>query len=150
MPGHSEQPASGRARSAIVLGVGHPRGLAVVRSLGRIGVSVVAVDHRRDARGMYSKYLRERIFVDESPAQALTALEALDRHYGAVLIATNDHYVMLVAQNYERLSRAFVVTTPPWTVVRRLMDKRECYTLAGSLGLGLPRFFAPTSAAELD
>ncbi len=115
-----------------------------------MGVAVVAIDHCRDARGMHSRYIRERIFVDESHAPAVAALEALDRHHGSLLIATNDHYVMLVAQNHERLSRSFVVTTPPWAVVRRLMDKRECYTLAGSLGVGVPRFFTPASVAELD
>jgi hypothetical protein len=43
---------------AIVLGVEHPRGAAVVQSLGRLGASVTAVDHYPDALGMWSRFMR--------------------------------------------------------------------------------------------
>ncbi len=135
---------------AIVLGVEHPRAVAVVQSLGRMGVPVVGVDHDRTARGMYSRYLKEKIFVRGSHEDAVATLESLTRYQGAVVIATNDHYLTLVAQNFARLSRCFTLTTAPWEVVSTLMDKKRCYTLARSIGLHVPRFFVPASIEELD
>jgi predicted ATP-grasp superfamily ATP-dependent carboligase len=56
---------------------------------------------------------------------------------------------VLVSRNFERLSTRFVVTTPRWEVLSTLMDKRRCYELASSIGLNVPRFFAPSSAEEI-
>jgi predicted ATP-grasp superfamily ATP-dependent carboligase len=140
---------SGRPR-AIVLGVEHPRGVAVVRSLGRQGVGVVAVEHDPLARGLRSRYLELRVLVDVTPAAALAALEALGAEDGGVLIPTNDHYLAIVSQHFERLSRWFSITVPPWNVLQPLMDKPQCYDLGRAAGLRTPRCFAPRDAAELD
>jgi predicted ATP-grasp superfamily ATP-dependent carboligase len=137
---------------AIVLGVEHPRGAAVLQSLGRLGASVTAVDHYPDALGMWSRFISEKILVPETYDAALHALEAFaDRTPNArpLLIATNDHYLVLVSRNFERLSTRFVVTTPRWEVLSTLMDKRRCYELASSIGLNVPSFFAPSSAEEI-
>jgi predicted ATP-grasp superfamily ATP-dependent carboligase len=134
----------------IILGVEHPRAVAVVQSLGRMGVPVIGVDHNRAAPGMYSRYVKKKILVSEKHDTALEALESLAGRPRALLIATSDHYLALVSQNFERLSRRFILTTPPWEVNSTLMDKRRCYALARSIELNVPRFFAPASVEELD
>src|SRR5688572_11850428 len=138
---------------AVVLGVEHPRGVAVVQSLGRLGARVIAAEHQPAALGMHSRFISEKILVPETHEAALQALEAFaDRARGArpLLIATNDHYLVLVSRNFERLSRRFIVTTPAWEVLSTLMDKRRCYALASSIGINVPRFFAPSSAADIE
>jgi len=140
---------SGRPR-AIVLGVEHPRGVAVVRSLGRRGIGVVALEHDRGARGLRSRHLERRVLVDGTPASALAALDRLGGEGGGVLIPTNDHFLAIVSQHFERLSRWFSITVPPWTVLEPLMDKPRCYDLGRAAGLRTPRCFAPRDAAELD
>jgi hypothetical protein len=42
-----------------VLGIEHPRGIAVVRSLGRRGIPVVGVERDPQARGRGSRYLQQ-------------------------------------------------------------------------------------------
>ena len=135
---------------AIVLGVEHPRAVAVVQSLGRLRVPVIGVDHDRSARGLYSRYLSDTIFVSDHHESAVATLESLTRYHGAVMIATNDHYLTLVSQHFERLARRFIVTTPPWEVLGRVMDKARCYALAQSIGLNVPRVFTLASVEELD
>jgi predicted ATP-grasp superfamily ATP-dependent carboligase len=138
---------------AVVLGVEHPRGVAVVQSLGRLGAPVIAVDHHPAALGMRSRFISEKILVPETHDGSLHALEAFaDRAPipRPLLIATNDHYLVFVSRNSERLSARFVVTTPAWDVLSTLMDKRRCYALASSIGLNVPRFFAPSSAADIE
>jgi D-aspartate ligase len=149
---HSVPPVAGRPSSApraIVLGVEHPRGVAVVRSLGRHRVPVVAIERDPTARGLRSRYLGRRVLVGDSPEQALAALESLERD-GGLLIPTNDHFLMIVSQHFERLSRSFRISVPPWSILRSLMDKAECYRLGKEAGLRTPRVFLPGDAEELD
>src|SRR6185436_14275591 len=67
-----------------------------------------------------------------------------------VLIPTNDRYLMLVSQRYDRLSRHFSITVPPWDVLEPLLNKPECYRLGQAAGLRTPRSFAPRDVAELE
>ena len=147
----NRDPASTQAAPpAIVLGVEHPRAVAVIQSLGRMGVPVVGVDHLSTAYGMCSRYVREKIFVDGDYGSALAMLDSLDRYRGAVLIPTNDHYLTFVSQHFEHLSDRFIVTTPPWNVVSTLMDKSRCYALAHSVGLVTPPCFTPSTLDDLE
>jgi len=135
---------------AIVLGIEHPRGVAVVRSLGRRGVPVVAVEHDPRARGLGSRYLERCVLVDGNTTNTIAALETLGADGGGVLIPTNDRYLMLVSQHFDRLSRLFSITVPPWDVLEPLMNKPECYRLGHAAGLRTPRCYAPRDATELD
>ncbi|HXJ79895.1 MAG TPA: hypothetical protein VMS64_14580 [Candidatus Methylomirabilis sp.] len=94
---------------------------------------VIGVDHQPSARGLYSRYLRERVLVSPDREDAADTLESLARFHGAVMIATNDHYLTLVSQHFERLAKRFIVTTPPWELLSGLMDKARCYALARSI-----------------
>jgi predicted ATP-grasp superfamily ATP-dependent carboligase len=133
-----------------VLGIEHPRGVAVVRSLGRRGIRVVGVERDPGARGRGSRYLRQLVMVEGGDERALSALEALSAVPGDVLIPTNDHFLSLVSRHWTRLARRFTLTVPPWDVLRRVMDKPACYRLAEAAGLRTPRVVVPGDAAELD
>jgi predicted ATP-grasp superfamily ATP-dependent carboligase len=133
-----------------VLGVEHPRGIAVVRSLGRRGITVVGVERDPNARGLGSRYLQQIVMVGDGDGGALSALEALPASPGDLLIPTNDHFLSLVSRNWTRLARRFTLTVPPWDVLERLMDKPSCYRLAQEAGLRTPRVVVPGNALELD
>jgi D-aspartate ligase len=143
-------PDASAAQRAVVLGVEHPRGVAVVRSLVRRGIPVVAVERDAAARGLWSRYLSRTLLVDDDPAHAIAALESLGREGGGLLIPTNDHFLLLVSQQFDRLAPFFTITVPPWDVLARFMDKPACYRLAQEAGLRTPRFFVPRDGAELD
>lgn len=144
-----DTPAASRPR-ALVLGIEHPRGLAVVRSLGRRGLPVVGVERDPGARGLGSRYLQRVVMVQGGDERTLSALEALAASPGDLLIPTNDHFLSLVSRHWERLTRRFTLTVPRWDVLERLMDKPSCYRLAEAAGLRTPRVIVPGNAAELD
>jgi len=95
--GHGTPPAT-RPR-ALVLGIEHPRGIAVVRSLGRRGISVVGVERDPDARGRGSRYLRQVVVVEGGDTGTLAALEAPAAAPSDLLIPTNDHFLSLVSRH---------------------------------------------------
>jgi predicted ATP-grasp superfamily ATP-dependent carboligase len=122
----------------------------VVRSLGRRGIVVIGVERDRAARGLRSRYLERTVMVDDDPARTVAALEALAGGGDDLLIPTNDGFLALVSQHWERLARSFTITVPPWAVLQPVMDKPSCYRLGEAAGLRTPRFFAPRDVAELD
>ena len=123
---------------AIVLGVEHPRALAVIRSLGRLGVRIVAVDHQPDARGFYSRFVDQAFVIGPEREDAYRLLRSLGSHGGGLVIATNDHYLGLTAEAHDELSQWFTLTTPPRDVLQRLTSKAECYTLAREVDVHTP------------
>ena len=80
-----------RDARAFVLGVGTPNGLGAVRSLGREGVEVVAVDHDPKAPGLRSRYARPMVVPDpvSRPEAALEALLADRRDSRDLLFPTS-------------------------------------------------------------
>jgi predicted ATP-grasp superfamily ATP-dependent carboligase len=135
---------------AIVLGIEHPRGLAVVRSLGRRGIPVVGVERDPKARGRGSRYLERVVMVDSDEARTLATLTSLAGDSRDLLIPTNDHFLSLVSRHWARLAERFTPTVPPWDVLERLMDKPSCYGLAEAAGLRVPRVFVPGGTQELE
>ena len=134
---------------AIVLGIEHPRGVAVVQSLGRAGVPVIGVDHDATALGFFSRYLQAKFVIENDAGRALAFLEDMGRGGGGMLVPTNDQYLLLVSQNHERLSNLFTLTTPSWDVLSPLMNVARCYPMAREVGVHTPDFFKPESEADL-
>jgi predicted ATP-grasp superfamily ATP-dependent carboligase len=143
---HRQRQAPARA---VILGVEHPRAVAAVQSLGRAGISVIGVDHDPNPTGFSSRYLDRKFRIDSRPEKALEFLEALGRDGGGVLMPTNDHYLILVAKNFDRLSRLFTVTTPPWDTLGPLMNVARCFEMAREVGIRTPPSLKPASADEM-
>ena len=141
----------GRPR-AFVLGTEHPRSAAVIRSLAKAGIPVDVADHYSPPTALWraSRYIRDRHLLSEERADGIDALLRIGDAGGGLLIPTNDHYLIMVSQCHEQLSRAFTVTVPPWSVLEPLMDKLDSCQLAREAGIGAPRQFQPGNAAELD
>ncbi len=134
---------------ALVLGVEHPRAVAAVQSLGRAGIPVIGIDHDPNPTGYFSRYLTRKIRVEAAPEKQIDLLETLGRDEGGVLMPTNDHYLILVAKNFDRLSRLFTVTVPPWETLGPLMDVARCYAMAREVGIRTPPFSRPASEDEM-
>ena len=58
---------------ALVVDVGWVNGLAAIRSLGRAGVPVIAVDHRPSALGFRSRYAQRALSPDPQDEEAFVS-----------------------------------------------------------------------------
>jgi predicted ATP-grasp superfamily ATP-dependent carboligase len=139
------------AASALILGGSHGS-LAIARSLGRRGIDVALLtDHHLAG---FSRYARRKFSWDgPSHDDALAHLLALAEHEGlagAVLFAGGDAEVRFIAQNREELAPLFRLTTPAWTMVQPLSDKRLMYAHAASIGIAAPLGYAPRDRRDLD
>ncbi|HLF71763.1 MAG TPA: hypothetical protein VI759_06400 [Dehalococcoidia bacterium] len=134
---------------AVILGSEHPRALAVISSLGELGVPIVCVDHEASSRASSSRFVKKTHRISADPAEALAFIVSLGERGGGVLIPTSDEYVILVSQNAELLARHFVLAAPAWDVVGPLIDLARCYALGRECGLKTPKVFKPRDEAEL-
>jgi predicted ATP-grasp superfamily ATP-dependent carboligase len=120
---------------AIVLAADY-RGLGVVRSLGRRGVRVWVLTQPDERLAGSSRYAERSL---RRPADLVSFLLELHGVDGWRLFPTSDEDAALVGRNHAALSERFVVTSPPWEVMRWGYDKRLMHALADELGIAAPR-----------
>ena len=152
-PSAAAELAAGRQLApAVVCEVGWVNGLGAIRSLGRAGVPVVAVDHRDFAIGFRSAYafpvsapdpvVDERGFIDSMVALG----DALGRP--APVFPTHDEHLNSLARHKDELGERFRYPFPDWDVLEPLQSKRHQIDTAEALGLAAPRTLHPRSLEE--
>src|ERR671936_1120007 len=120
---------------AAVIDVGWVNGLAAIRSLGRAGIRVLAVDHRPSALGFRSKYGEKLVspdpFVDEHGF--VNFLRALGE---VVVFPTHDDSLNAVARYADDLQ--VLTPFPAWDLLERVQSKRAQLEQAAAAGLDVP------------
>jgi D-aspartate ligase len=137
--------------TALVVDVGWVNGLAAIRSLGRAGVRVLALDHRPSALGFRSRYATPVLCPDPQDEEAFVSFlgelgEKLDAP--APVFATHDEPLNAIARGAERLGERFLYPFPPWKVLARIQNKRAQLDAAERAGIAVPHTATPGSAAE--
>jgi D-aspartate ligase len=138
--------------AAIVVDVGWVNGLAAVRSLGRAGAPVVAVDATRGALGFRSRYpfplaCPDPLADEEGFVGLLRDLgDALGRP--APIFPTHDPPLNAIARNRATLGGRFLYPFPAWETLGRIQDKRFQLERALEAGVPVPRTAHPASAAQ--
>lgn len=122
-------------RQAVVVGVGWVAGLAAIRSLGRAGLRVIAVDDRESALGFRSRYAEPRLAPDRL-TQRDRFVDLLRSLEEGVVFATHD-------DDLETIARAdglqLVSPSPGWDVLARAQDKRKQVAAAERAQVPVPR-----------
>lgn len=137
--------------AALVVDVGWVNGLAAIRSLGRAGVPVLALDHRPSALGFRSRYARPVLCPDPQDEDAFVSFLAElgeELEAPAPVFATHDEPLNAIARGAGRLGERFRYPFPAWDVLARIQSKREQLAAAERAGVAVPRTAAPGSAAE--
>jgi D-aspartate ligase len=134
---------------ALVVDVGWVNGLAAIRSLGRAGVRVLALDHRQRALGFRSRYAEPVLCPDPQDEDAFVSfLAELELDAPAPVFPTHDEPLNAIARGADRLGDRFLLPFPRWETLSRIQSKRSQLEAAEQDGIGVPRWIAPGSAAE--
>ena len=129
-------------------------GLAITRTLGRLGVAVYVVAADTWAPALFSKYCRGRFVWDFNRApreDSLAFLAAIGRKLGrrAILIPTADTTALFVAAHADTLREWFLFPQVPFDLAHSLCSKKKMYFLARSVGVATPNTFFPTSRQDV-
>lgn len=133
----------------------HHGGLGVMRTLGRLGVSVYALSDRRYTPAVWSRYLAGILpwsaTGQEDLAELALALAEAGRRLGrrAVAIAGDDEAAVLLAEQAIVLREHFLLPTVPPGLPRRLSSKRGLFESCQEHGIPTPRVVFPSSVDDL-
>jgi len=136
----------------VVAEVAWVNGLAAIRSLGRRGLRVLALDHRPYALGFRSRYAEPRLAPDplDDEEGFIAGLRAIAEETDDVLpvFPTHDEHVNAIARHADVLRDRYRFPFPDWEVLERIQSKRHQLETAESVGLPVPRTFHPRSRDE--
>jgi predicted ATP-grasp superfamily ATP-dependent carboligase len=131
--------------AAAVIDVGWVNGLAAIRSLGRAGIRVLAVDHRPSALGFRSRYAER--FLCPDPHDDETRFVAFIRALGDVVVfPTHDESLNALSRYIDDLP--VLAPFPAWDTLERVQSKRVQLETAESAGVDIPRTLFPQSVDE--
>jgi D-aspartate ligase len=136
----------------VVVEVAWVNGLAAIRSLGRHGLRVLAVDHRPFALGFRSRYAEQHLAPDplDDEDGFVAALQALADETDDLLpvFPTHDEHLDAIARHADVLGARYRFPFPSREVLERIQSKRHQLETAESIGLPVPRTFHPRSTEE--
>lgn len=138
---------------ALVTGAETPEGLAVIRALGRAGVTTISAGDRRLAIGFASRFPSGRYRytpVAESPRRFVEDLCAIiDRTEPDLVIPIGEDLLVTVNEARHRVARRAILASPPPEVLARALDRVRTLTLVKRLGINTPRWVQADSLSEL-
>lgn len=140
--------------SAIVLGT-EVNGLAVIRSLGRLGVRCAAIaPAARGNHANFSRYLSSALVValDSTDEQFIDALRELAAQLGGgpqVLIPTTDRFSEFLSRNIGRLSADYLPCCPRLEICDAFLDKWKTARICEEHRIRIPATTCPASPDEL-
>src|ERR1700751_5634233 len=138
--------------TAVVVEVAWVNGLAAIRSLGRKGLRVLAVDNRQFALGFRSRYAEPHLAPDplDDENAFIDALQTIAEETDDVLpiFPTHDEHLNAIARHADALGERYRFPFPSWDVLERVQSKRHQLETAASIGIPTPRTFHPGSRDE--
>ncbi len=131
----------------------HHGGLGAIRSLGRMGVPVYAVQEAARTPAAQSRYLYGKVLWRPeglSADQVRVGLVRLSEQIGrpAVLIPTDDAGAIFLAEHGEQLRSRFLFADPPPALPRRLAGKYSLHQACAELGVPSARACMPVTRAQ--
>jgi D-aspartate ligase len=144
--------------AALVINFGaypfHQSSLGIIRSLGRVGIPVFAVQRNSFIPSGASRYLSGKVLWRTKAGDRRRFVEGmaliariLDRP--AILVPADDLSAILIAENANKLPAEFIFARPLPALPRTLANKRCLYELCHRLGIACPETFFPASREEL-
>jgi predicted ATP-grasp superfamily ATP-dependent carboligase len=119
--------------------------LAVIRSLGKRGVDVIAAESFSFSTGALSKYCRHRILYPPPERNKTTFIKWLlhfvKRENLDLLIPVNDFTALPISEYKDDFQKYVKVATPKYEVAMRAFDKIQTFRIATEQGIPTPKTY---------
>jgi predicted ATP-grasp superfamily ATP-dependent carboligase len=137
----------------VVLQASGPNALAIIRSLGRAGVPVIACDHDPLAIGLVSRYSTPAVTANPltEPERFVEDLLELGRGpgRGGVLYTTHDEAIAALGPRQDEVDALFRRPWTPWPAVDAIMDKDHQHEVARAAGFPVPATVTPAPGEDV-
>jgi D-aspartate ligase len=132
---------------AIILGANFYTALGAIRSLGRKGVEVYALDyHFPTAYALASRYVKEKILcpdINTAEQELADFLVEFGRTFNEkpVLLATGDSYALMISRNADLFRNYYLFPAMPDGLLEQIIDKKGLHELAVKHNLQEPKTY---------
>ena len=127
--------------------------LGTMRSLGRLGIPVFAIQQNIFSPAGVSRYLAGRFIckkgIDNDCFLTFIATIAKTLDRPTILIPADDLSAILIAENADALAPGFIFARQPPALPRTLANKRSLYQLCQLWGVACPQTYFPDTREEL-
>ncbi len=133
--------------AAIILGANFYTALGAIRSLGRRGVEVYALDyHFPTAYALASRYVKKRVLcpdINKDEEGLVDFLVEFGRTFREkpVLLASSDSYALMISRNAGLLADFYLFPPMPEGLLEQIIDKKGLHELAEKYQLQEPKTF---------
>lgn len=121
----------------------HTIALGVVQSLGPKGIPLYLVSFDKKDMAYKSKYVRECFYLPHPERNSIDFVNGLikigEKIGKAVIFPADDHTLVLISKNLDVLKSGFILPTPDWSVIEKIINKDITYSIAESLGIPIPK-----------
>lgn len=127
--------------NVLLLGADYYGTLAAARAYGRAGVRVTMADDNPRARGLYSRFVSEKLTHPplSEPERLLSWLVDYGKsHRDTLLYPPNDHLAWLFAAHRTKLDPYFAMFSPPEDAVFTLLDKKRLHAACAQVDIEVP------------
>jgi predicted ATP-grasp superfamily ATP-dependent carboligase len=122
---------------------GHTIALGVVRSFGPSGIPVYLVSYDNKDMAQKSKYIKKTFYLphpEKSADKFITGLIQISKEIGkAIVFAADDPTLVMLSYNLDTLKNYFIIPTPVWSVIKKVINKNETYAIAENIGVPVPK-----------
>src|SRR2546430_8161641 len=141
--------------SVLVLGACQHGSLGIIRSLGELGVPVYGTYSGQPGPAVSSRFCKGAFgweyvgpdHCEEMCDEVIKLAKAIGRP--AVLIPTWDETAVFVAEQYQKLSRWFILPQQSPQLARTLVDKKDMFFLAKEHGISTAAISIPNSVEDV-
>jgi len=124
---------------------GHTIALGVVRSLGSNGVPVYLVSYDKKDMAQKSRYLIGSFVLphpEKNTEDFIAGLLKIGEQIGrAIIFPADDPTLVTLSQNLESLKTKFIVPTPDWSIIKKVINKDITYSIAEEVDVPIPKTF---------
>jgi len=130
-------------------------GLNTIRSLGRHGVFVIGIDYDHTKIGFLSRYCKKLLLCPHPrKLESLFLNFLIDQRSKlkskAVLIPTNDEFLLGVSRNRKKLDKYYVFNLPSEEIIEQLNNKEAFYHLATQYDYPVPKTYFPNGVTPIE
>ena len=138
--------------SVIVTDADDRKGLAAVRSLGRLGCRVTAAGTKRWDRSFFSRYCSDRLIYPnparDAEAFAAFMLETVARRHYDCIMPMSDYATIPLSLHKAEFLKHTGLAVPDYETLSLVRNKPEILKIARALGIGAPETWCPANLDE--
>lgn len=121
----------------------HAIALGVVRSLGPKGIPLYLVSYDKKDMAYKSKYVKEYFYLphpERNSNDFVNGLIKIGEKIGkAVIFPADDPTLVTLSKNRDVLKSSFIIPTPDWSIIKKIINKDITYSIAESIDVPVPK-----------